>query len=321
MNYIRGGLQKNCYSIDEVIKRNCPFCNAAEYSFIHNERGALNIVRCAKCGLIYTNPIVRNPEKNYWGNEKVYLEEAKLIFEGSSGHHRDRNYIEDLRRIEKVKAEGNFLDVGTNMGFFLRHARGKNWNIFGVEPSPSLSEIARKFFGLNVKTAYLEEANFDDSFFDVVTMSDVFEHIYDPKKILLEVKRVLKNNGILFIKVPNGKYCLLKLWLSKLKNGAWGYDIFDSYEHLTHYTHKTLKRMLESCGFKIKEVAIGRPIYSPVWHNFVGHYYQYPSPWMLDAKNHLLRTLFYWISKIEYLLRLGHIGYFASNIIVIAVKN
>lgn len=320
MDYEKGGLQKEYYSYDEVIRRNCPFCNSPDYLDIYKERGFIGIVRCKNCELIYTNPVVKEPQKNYWGDETKYYEEARLIFNGLAEHHRDQNYLEDLGIIEDIKPKGNFLDIGTNIGFFLRHTCGKKWNVFGVEPSPTLSDMARKYFGLNVKTAYLDEANFQDNFFDVVTMTDVFEHIVDPKNILLQIRRVLKEDGILFIKVPNGNYSLLKLWLAKMARRLQDYDIFDSYEHLTYYTQKTLKKMLEDCGFKVKKFFIGKPIHSPVWHKFVGYYYQYPTPWILDAKNYILRVLFYWISKLEFLLRFGHIGYFAPNIIVIATK-
>ena len=144
--------------------------------------------------------------------------------------------------------------------------------------------------------------------------------VKEPKKMLGDIKRVLKRSGILFIKVPNGRYNLLKLGLAKMAGKLKDYDIFDSYEHLTHFSHDTLKKMLEGCGFKIKKVYIGRPIQLPAWHKYVGHYYQYPSPWFMDWKNCLLRTIFYWVSKIEKLLRLGNIGYFAPNIVVIAEK-
>jgi len=321
MDYERGGLQKEYYSNEEVVRRNCPLCNNKDYLDIYKERGSIGIVRCKHCGLIYTNPIVKESEKNYWGDEEKYYEEAKLIFGGLAKHHRDENYLQDLRIIEKIKPEGNFLDIGTNMGFFLRHTRGKKWNVFGIEPSPALSEMAHKYFGLNVKTVYLDEAGFEDNFFDIVTMTDVFEHVAEPKTILLEIRKVLKRDGILFIKVPNGNYSLLKLWIARITKKVSDYDIFDAYEHLTHYTHKTFKKMLEDCRFEVKKVLIGKPIHCPVWHKYVGHYYQYPTPWILDAKNHILRILFYWISKLEFLFRFGHIGYFASNIVMIAVKN
>jgi len=264
--------------------------------------------------------MVKDAHKNYWGEEKKYYEESRLIFKGTAKHHRDKNYLEDLKRIERIKPEGNFLDIGTNTGFFLRHARKKKWNVFGIEPSPMLSDMARKYFGLNVKTAYLDEAGFEEDFFDVVTMTDVFEHISDPKKMLEDVKKVLKEDGIVFIKVPNGNYNLVKFWLAKAARKLQHYDIFDSYEHLTQYTYSTLKGMLKNSGFKIKKVFIGRPIQVPVWHKHVGHYYQYPTPWFMDAKNYISRMLFYWCSKIEFIFKLGKIGYLASHITVIAEK-
>ena len=275
-------------------------------------------MKCNRCGLIYTNPMVKEAEKNYWGSEEKYYEEARLIFRGLAKHHRDPNYLEDLKRIKDMRPEGNFLDIGTNMGFFLRHTRGKKWNVFGIEPSPVLSDMARRYFGLNVKTTYLDKANFAEDFFDVAVMTDVFEHISKPKEMLGNIKNILKKDGILFIKVPNGNYNLLKLWLAKLMRRTQYHDIFDSYEHLVHYTHSTLKKMLEDCGFVVKKIYIGKPIQLPVWHKYVGHYYQYPSPWTLDAKNYILRLLFYWASKVESLLKGKKVGCLAPNIIVIA---
>ncbi len=320
MDYERGGRQKDFYGADEVMGRVCPLCGSASHTGIYKERSAVGIVRCKDCSLVYTNPMVKEPEKNYWGDEKKYFEEARLVFEGKGKSHRDVNYIDDLKMIERFKPTGNFLDIGTNMGMFLRHTRGKQWNVTGIEPSPALSDMAKKYFGLNIKTCYLHEAGFQDKSFDVVTMTDVFEHIAEPKKMLEDIKKVLKKDGILFIKVPNGRYNLLKLFLARLTKKTESYDIFDSYEHLTHYSHKTLKRMLEGSGFKVKKAWIGRPIQLPAWHKYVGHYYQYPSPWFLDWKNYTLRSLFYWISRIERIFRLGNIGYFAPNIVVIASK-
>ena len=321
IDYERGGRQKDIYDKTEVVHVPCPFCGKNDYKEIYKERGVLGIVQCMDCGLLYVNPRLTNPEEVYHGDAEKYFKEAKLIFEGKSPHHRDPNYLEDLKLIHQYKPTGNFLDVGTNMGFFLRNAkRWGGWNLYGVEPSPSLSDMARKYFGLNVKTAFLEDAKFESEFFDVVTMTDVFEHITEPEKILNEVRRILKPDGILFIKVPNGLFNLFKFkmaeWMGKLKN----YDIFDSYEHVVHYSDSTLKKMLEKYGFKVTEVKIGKTIQLPVWHNYVGHYYQYPSPWCLDFKRQTGRSLLYFLSKIEFYLLGKRIGYLAPNIIAVANK-
>jgi len=321
MDYKRGGKQKEIYTELEVEYVVCPLCNKTKYKEIYRERGVLGIVRCENCDLIYVNPRLKNPEMTYWGDVDNYLEEARLIFEGKAKHHRDKNYIDDLKLIYKYKPGGNFLDIGTNMGFFLRKARGWKWNLYGVEPSVALSDIARKYFGLNVKTAFLEEAHFPNEFFDVVTMTDVFEHLSQPGRVLAEVYRILKADGILFIKVPNGLFNLFKFYSAKMTGHIKNYDIFDSYEHIVHYSSKTLRLMLNKSGFKVIKVYIGKPIQLPVWHKYVGQYYQYPSPWLLDFKRQFARIAFYILSLIEYRMRLNKIGYLAPNIIAIATKN
>lgn len=319
-NYVKGGKQKTVYTDSEVSYVYCPLCQENDFNEIYKERNVLGIVKCLHCGLIYVNPRLKDSEKIYWGNAEDYFNEARLIFEGKATHHRDPNYIADLEIIRKYKPSGNFLDVGTNMGFFLRTAKDGQWNIYGVEPSSSLSEIARKHFGLNVKTAFLENADFDDSFFDIVTMTDVFEHVAEPKKLLDEVHRILKKDGILFIKVPNGLFNLFKLCSARICGKLSNYDIFDSYEHLVHFSQNTLNAMLERSGFKAVRFFISKPIQLPSWHKYVGQYFQYPTPWPLDFKHRLLRNLFYILSLAEFWIRFREIGYLAPNITVVAKK-
>ncbi len=97
-------------------------------------------------------------------------------------------------------------------------------------------------------------------------------------------------------------------------------DIFDSYEHVIHYSQETLKKMLDKNGFMVIKTRIGRPVQIPVWHKYVGYYYQYPSPWVLDYKRQTGRSLLYFLSRLEFYLRGKNIGSLAPNIIVLAKK-
>lgn len=309
------------YTKEEVEIARCPFCNSDDYVLITKERTSIGVVRCKACGLIYVNPRLKSPEKIYWGNEKDYYKEAKLIFMGRKPHHRDKNYLNDLKIIKRFKPRGNFLDIGTNAGFFLRLAKkNKDWNIYGVEPSESLSNLARRYFNLNIQNVFIEGAEFSDDFFDIITMTDVFEHIPNPAEVLKKVRRIIKNDGILFIKVPNVLFNLLKLSLAKLANNINSYDIFDSYEHLVHYSQATLIRMLVKNGFTVIHSDIGKPIQTPVWQKYTGRYCQYPTPWHWNYKNHILRNIFYFAGLIEYFVSGLKVGYLAPNIIVVAKK-
>ncbi len=318
MEYEHGGRQQAIYGPDDVEETDCPLCGQQAHTRLYTERGVLGIVGCTACSLIYVSPRLRNPEEVYWGDAAKYVDEARLIFAGRAAHHRDPNYLDDLRVIERFKPTGTFLDIGTNMGFFMRQTRGRGWTVTGVEPSESLSELARTHFGLDVRTCFLEDAKFPDTHFDVVTMTDVFEHISEPRPMLREIRRILKADGIL--KVPNGPFNVFKLRVLTALGRLSMLDIFDSYEHVVHYSSRTLRQMLEREGFRVKFQTIVKPIQLPVWHEHVGQYYQYPSPWALDWKRQTMRSLMYYASRVESRLMGGEVGSLAPNLVVVAEK-
>ncbi|NMC98424.1 MAG: class I SAM-dependent methyltransferase, partial [Bacteroidales bacterium] len=300
-DYIHGGTQKDFYNENEREFCSCPLCGNDKYFQLYTERG-LSVVKCKNCDLIYTNPRAKNAEENYFGDASVFYNEAMLIFKGKKAHHRDKNYEYELKKIKKIKKCGKLLDVGTNMGFFLRKARDVGFEVEGVEPSPSLSKIARENWGLKIHTSFLEKADLPNNNYDIITLIDVFEHVTNPKELLKVSYILLKPDGIIAIKVPNGDYNYFKMKFAKAFRKAKNMDIWDCYEHVVHYTPKTFAKMVESCGFKVKTSFIPLPIHTPIWANLVGHYYQYPSPFILDWKRIILRNLFYRIGKIEYWL-------------------
>jgi 2-polyprenyl-3-methyl-5-hydroxy-6-metoxy-1,4-benzoquinol methylase len=297
-DYIHGGKHKDHYLESEVISWKCPLCNEDSYTLIDQDRG-LGVVHCNSCNLIYTNPRVRESEENYFGDASVFFEEARLIFEGKRPHHRDTNYAYEIRQIKKFKSGGRLLDVGTNMGFFLRKARDAGFDVEGVEPSPSLASIASEQWQLKIHNSFLESAILPKETYDVITLIDVFEHVTDPSGMLKKCHELLKSDGIVAIKVPNGNYNLLKMKLAELTGRKAQHDIWDCYEHVVHYTIHTFKAMAKKNGFQVINSIIPKPIHPPVWAHYVGHYYQYPSPKSLDRKNRILRNLFYFIGKLE----------------------
>lgn len=316
----REKVRQRWFTPADLEESRCPLCGSNSFSTIYTERELLRVVQCDTCKLIYINPRLKNPENVYQGSEEKYLKETRLIREGKASAHRDPNYREHLRVIADFKPRGRFLDIGSNMGLFLRNAVGKGWELYGVEPSPTLSKIAREKFHLNVKTAFLENAAFPSEFFDVVCMIDVFEHIKNPKLLLSEIYRILAKGGVIYINVPNGRFNLFKLKLARWSGRTQDFDLFDSYEHVVHYMHETLVRMVEACGFRTKTVRLGLPIQIPVWHLYLGDYYQYPSPWVLDPLRQTLRILFHRLAVAEYYLRGRRVGWFAPNITIVAEK-
>jgi SAM-dependent methyltransferase len=320
-DYERGGTQKDAYSLDDVVVVSCPLCGSGERTEIHREYGVLVIAQCRACSLLYTSPRVKAPEQVYWGDGETYYEEARMVFEGKAAHHRDPNYLEELALIKRYKPAGRFLDVGCNMGMLLRHVRRMGWTPVGVEPSPAVARLAIEKFGLEVHNCFLHEVpDWERGSFDVIALSDVFEHVTDPIGFLTHAGRLLAPDGILYIKVPNARWNALKQATIRFFGGAPNQKLWDSYEHVVHYTDRTLAAMLDRAGFDVVKMTIARPVQLPAWHEHVGRYYLHASPPVLDWKRHLGRSAFYWLSWPERVCRGGSIGAFAPNIVAIARK-
>jgi SAM-dependent methyltransferase len=242
----------------------CPACGADRPARVAEE-GTLGIARCGACRLLYVTPRLAEPQAHYHGDRDAVLRKYGPILRGEKGHNRDPNYEQELGALRRLKPTGRLLDVGTHCGFFLRKARGMGWELTGVEPSPIGARLAREFYGLDVRNATLEGAAFPDGSFDLVTMVDVFEHIGEPLALLSEVRRVLRDDGLLFVKVPNGRYNLFKHRLFRRALRLRDVEIFDAKEHVVHYTAETLRAMLAAGGFRPRLMFVPLPIQDGAW--------------------------------------------------------
>lgn len=95
-----------------------------------------------------------------------------------------------------------FLDIGCGAGGYLLAARDLGFEVRGIEPSSSHSEVARTRLKLPVTTGYFESGGLSEQF-DVVMLSHVIEHILDPKKFLRDVFEVVSPGGCLVVVTPN----------------------------------------------------------------------------------------------------------------------
>ena len=224
-DFLHGGTQKDFYGDGDKEACNCPLCEKTEHAVLGHERG-LSVVRCSNCDLIYTNPRAKNAQENYFGDVDVFFNEARLIFKGKKVHHRDVNYEYELRKIQKFKPSGKLLDIGTNMGFFLRKAKAFGFETEGVEPSPSLAKIAHEQWDLKIHNAFLEKADLPKKHYDVITLIDVLEHVTNPKELLSKCMELLKDDGIIAIKVPNGDYNNFKEKLAAMLNKTASMDVW-----------------------------------------------------------------------------------------------
>jgi ubiquinone/menaquinone biosynthesis C-methylase UbiE len=140
------------------------------------------------------------------------------------------------------------LDIGCNDGRKLIQFRRRGWRIYGVDVNKHALNLAKKWIP-DGKFYYgtLEQAFYPDNFFDCVRIDNVLEHIEEPVKMLLEVYRVLKSGGELYIYVPNGESFTVKYFKGCSINSWIPY-------HISLFTKKSLSFALNKAGFKIDNI-------------------------------------------------------------------
>jgi SAM-dependent methyltransferase len=210
----------------------------------------IDIVKCKECGLVYRYNELKGSEA-----EKLY---SKDFFEKG---YVDKNNQERLikaghrllEEITKYHTRGKILDVGAGTGCYLKAAKEKGWEEFGVELSSYATEFAKKKFGLEIFNGKLEDAGFPDDFFDVVIMTHTIEHLPDPANFLKEIHRILKSDGIIYLSTPNFDSFNAK----RFKEKWWA---LQPEYHLYFFSPKTLGAMLKKCNFKIIKIDTSNPI-------------------------------------------------------------
>lgn len=239
----------------------CRLCGADEFVVLARERVLdrldVAVVRCTRCSLVYTNPQLTSTTLAHIYSEEHYGKDSASGQYCLAGGVTKNQFVRGLELLARYKKGGRLLDVGCGAGFFLEQAKAVEiWDVYGVDFSPYASELARQRVGPHIYTGMLEDTGFADSWFDAITMWCLLEHVPDPKSTLNESRRIMKENGVLLVAVPNIKYLLLRRRMARLIHKPF---TLHPDEHLCHFSQHTLRAMLGQTGFKV----IGETVMAP----------------------------------------------------------
>jgi len=207
-------------------------------------------VKCVACGLVQMNPqpVAKSVKNRYGDSYLAYeIENEEIFFVLQKLGLADAGFFEIERELmgRKGGPRPRVLDVGCATGALLAFLEGRNWQVTGVEISPS-AEYARDKRGLDVRSATVEDCRFPDASFDVVLASHLIEHLNRPREFIREIGRVLSPGGYFLLTTPN-----IDGFQARLFGSRWRGAIFD---HLYLFSVRTLKAMLGAEGFVTKGV-------------------------------------------------------------------
>lgn len=226
-------------------------CGGASYITVYAYTVPISfkVARCTHCGLARTLP---PPYENEL-DTKVYHEVpfGEVLQKESQWRS---HFIPLLQTARRYKRMGRFLDVGCGVGLLVKMAAEVGFDAYGIDISSPAALYGKEKLGLQILPMDLASAGFPDGFFDVVTMSQVLEHIAQPEALLLEIRRVLKVDGVLIAESPN-----YSGWVVPLLGNKW--SGFQPQWHIWQFTPVTITAFLERFGFSVLKVTCRQNLY------------------------------------------------------------
>ena len=231
--------------INTILIQKCPICNSKENSYVLKSHKNFSMVQCKACFHYYTLISTEiESDKLYLEGDYEDFDARDTIFEKIIDFENKRI----LKKIEKLTNKRKLLDFGCGKGKFLKIAKSRNWESYGVETSLQRANYAKNNYGLEISTDYYNTGKIGTAPYEVITLFHVLEHISNPEKLLNNLtSNNLNPNGILLIEVPN-----FKSLQSKFAGSNWLH--LDIPRHINHFTLGSLKSLMERTGLEIIKI-------------------------------------------------------------------
>ncbi len=251
----------------------CPVCGGTRL-FYQFSVETFRIVRCQDCGLMGTNPQPSDAElTRLHGTEVLTVERSDVGQEHVSElHQATADGFLDLLARYGVQPGARLLEVGCGHGDFLLRAVARGYRATGVEFSASACDTARTGVGdgATIIEAHTDDLSAAGGNYDVCVLSDVIEHVRDPRALLARAHRLLRPGGVLLLAAPS-----LDSLPARLLRNRWAQF---RPEHLWYFKSATLETLLFHAGFG---GVIQRPGIQTLSFDYIaGHFERYPVGWI-----------------------------------------
>lgn len=195
--------------------------------------------------------LVTHPKPSNADLPKYYQSEDYISHSDSKKSWLDKLYYlvkkyalqRKLKLVEKYVGKGRLLDFGAGTGEFLLAAKSAGWQVTGLEPGQKPKALAQsKGIPMVDDTAEIETDSQD-----VVALWHVLEHVADLDTKIGEFNRLLSENGVMFIAVPN-----FKSYDAQHYGDFWA--AYDVPRHLWHFSKGAIQQLFAKQGLEVVDI-------------------------------------------------------------------
>ncbi len=141
------------------------------------------------------------------------------------------------------------IDIGCGPGYILSEVKKLGFSEFGIDFNPELICIARDHYHVNAEVAGVEDLVAINAEFDLAILVHVLEHVEKPLSLLLGIRQILADKGVIFIATPNRRRSSAYGSLAKGDFGELDYPP----HHLSFWSTVSLKQALRIAGYTLLE--------------------------------------------------------------------
>ena len=226
--------------------------------FEYLEDTVFQLQECTACGNIYQKEVPNDFLARKLYCEWISPELARRTEVEEKGESFAYKYAREIEMIisflRKKPAQIKMLDYGMGWGLWCIEANKAGCNCFGTELSEERISHAKS---QGVKTISWDEI--PGGGFDFINTEQVFEHISNPLKTLLHLKKGLSKAGLIKISVPDGSDIKRRLriedWQAP-KGSNNSLNPVSPLEHINCFTWSSVLKMAEAAGLEEVKVPL-----------------------------------------------------------------
>lgn len=198
-------------------------------------------------------------QKKYYNQEKNYKKKYSI---------EEINYIKNKLNQKYILVKNNLsdnkkklLELGSGEGWVLDKFNKNGFEVVGIDYSNDGCKNQNPHVLDKIIIGDLEEYtyNFDKNSFDIIWLENVLEHVLEPKKLIKNLFKILKKEGLIAVVVPNDFSIVQKdlIKRDKLKNNEYWVSPPD---HLSYFNKDSLVNIFSNYKFKLLDMISDFPI-------------------------------------------------------------